>query len=122
MNKTFSSKQIAKIGVLNADWIMRQYKLDKKANFLEIKSINPKLKQSEIAEELAISTSNFKRYRREINMHSHSRFLKTSNTSTRKQTTSNHTEHDLKLTPNELKVTSNDLKMTSNEPVTKNIN
>ena len=127
MNNTFSSEQIAKIGVLNADWIIRQYKLDKKANFLEIKTINPKLKQSEIAEELAISTSNFKKYRREINMHSPCRFLITSNSmfsqcSTRKQKTSNHTEHDLKLTSNELKVNSNDLKMSSNERIKKNIN
>ena len=45
-------------------------------------------------------------------MHSHQRILQSSNTNTRKQKTSNHTEHEPKMT-------SNDLKMTSNEPVKK---
>ena len=43
---------------------MRQYKLDKMAKFMEIKSVNPKLKQSEIARELKISSSTLQRYRR----------------------------------------------------------
>ena len=49
MKNTFTLEQIAKTGDLNADLIMRQYKLDKKAKFMEIKSINPKLKEAEIA-------------------------------------------------------------------------
>ena len=35
----------------------------------------------------------------------------------KKQKTSNHTEHDLKMTSNDLKMTSIDLKMTSKESV-----
>ena len=68
MNSTFFLQQISKAGDLNAVLIMRQYKFDKKAKFMEIKSINPKLKQSEIAKELKLSTSAIQRYRREINM------------------------------------------------------
>ena len=68
MNNTFSLEQIAQTGDLNADWIMRQYKMDKKAKFMEIKTTNPTLKQYEIAEELKISCSTLKRYRREMNM------------------------------------------------------
>ena len=75
MNNSFSLEQIAKTGDLNADLIMRQFRLDKMAKFMEITSINPKLKQSEIAKELAISTSTLQRYRREINMHSSYRIL-----------------------------------------------
>ena len=72
------------------------------AKFMEIKSINSKLKQSEIAKELAKSTSTFQRYRREKNMHSAYRIVQSSNTITRKQETSNNTE-----------ITSIDTKMTS---------
>ena len=40
-----------------------------------------------------------------------------SNTLTRKQKTSNHSERDLKMTSNYPKMTSNDLKLTINEPI-----
>ena len=110
MNKNFSLEQLSKTGDLNADLTMRQYKLDKMAKFREIRSINPKLKQSEKTKGLAISTSTLRRYRRYITMQSPYRRLQTSKTNTRKQKTSNHTKHDHKRT-------SNDLKMTSKEPV-----
>ena len=38
------------------------------ARFREIKSLNPKLKQSEIAKELGCSTSTLQRYRQDLNM------------------------------------------------------
>ena len=117
MKNNFHLEQIAKTGDLNADLIVRQHKLDKTANFMEIKSINPNITQSEIAKELAISTSTLQRYRRKTYMPSPYRILQSSNTNTRKQKTSNHTEHDLKLTSVDLKKTSDYLKMTSNEPV-----
>ena len=81
--------------------------------FKEIKSINPKLKQSEISKKLAISTSTLQRYKREINMLSPYRIILSSNTKARKQKTSNHTQHNLKMTSNDHKMTSNDFKMTS---------
>ena len=116
MNNIFSLEQIAKTGDLNADLIMRQYKLDKMAKFIEIKSINPKLKQSEIARELQVSSSTLQRYRIEMNMLSPNR-IAPSNTNTREQKTSKHTEDNLKrtqMTSDDLKMPSNDLKMTSN--------
>ena len=40
------------------------------AKFMEIMSINPKLKQFDIAKEISISTTILQRLRREINRHS----------------------------------------------------
>ena len=118
MNNTFSLEQISKTGDLNADLITRQYKLDKMAKFMEIKSNNPKLKQSEIAKELEISTSTVQRYRREINMLSPFRIPPSSKTNhTRKQKIINTNLDGFKVTSNDLKVVSNDLKTTSNESV-----
>ena len=116
MNNTLF-RTTSKTGDLNADWIMRQYMLDKMAKFMEIKSINPKIKQSEKARELAISTSTLQRQRRETKMRSPHRILQSQNTNTRKEKTSIHTEHDLKTTSDSFKMTSNDLKLTSNEAV-----
>ena len=105
MSYTFPLQQIAKTGDLNlnADFIMRQYKLDKVAKVKKIKSINSNLKQSETARELKMSSSTLQRYRREINMLSPYRTPLSSNTHTRKQKISNHTEPDLKVTFNDLK-------------------
>ena len=68
MSYTFASSKIQKTGNLNADLLMRQNKLDKKAKFMEVKSINPKLKQSEIAREPKMSSSTLQRYRKELNL------------------------------------------------------
>ena len=76
---------------------------------MEIKSLDPKLKQSETAKELGRSSSTLKRHRNDINMLSSYR-MPPSNTHTRKQNTSNHPEHDLKMG-------SKDLKLSSNGPV-----
>ena len=54
MNNTFSIEQISETGDLKVDLIMRQNKLDKLARFMEIKSINSKLRQSEVARELKL--------------------------------------------------------------------
>ena len=64
---------------------MRHYKLDKMANFMEIKCINPKLKQSEIAREMKRSPSTLQRYRKEMKTFSPYRIP---NTHTRKQKSS----------------------------------
>ena len=104
MNITFSLKQIPKTGDLNTDLIKSQYKLDKMAKFMEIKSINPKLKQSEMAKEMKMPSFTLQQYRREINMLTPYRI---SNTYARKQKPSDH----------DYKMTSNDLKMTSKDPI-----
>ena len=48
MNKTFSLQQISRTGNVGSNLILRLYKPDLVARFMEIKSVNPKLKQSEI--------------------------------------------------------------------------
>ena len=88
------------------------------AKFMEIKSTNPKLKQSEVDKELTASSSTLQRYRRETNMLSFYRIPPSSNTNhTRKQKTTNKKLDDVKMTSDDLQMTSNDLKTTSNEPV-----
>ena len=74
--------------------------------FMEVKSINPKLKRSERVREHKISSSTLQRYRKELNMLS---TYRTPNTHTRKQKSS---DNDTKVTSNDLKMTSNDLKVT----------
>ena len=48
MNNTFSLEQISKTGNVDANSILLQHKLDLMARFMEIESINPKLKQKEL--------------------------------------------------------------------------
>ena len=68
MNNTFSLQKKSQTGNLDSNLITRQYKTDLMATFMEIKSINPKVKQSEIAKELGCSSSNLQRYRQDINI------------------------------------------------------
>ena len=116
MNNNFFLEQISKTGDPNVDLIMRQNNLDKMAKFLEIKSINPKLKQSGIAKELKISTCTIQRHGREMNMLSPYRISPNTNY-TRKQKISNINIDDVKLSSKDLKMTTNDTKTSSNEPV-----
>ena len=68
MNKTFSLEQISELGNLDSDLRLSQYKLDLMARFMEIKSLNPKLKQSEIAKELGCSSTTLQRFRNDLYM------------------------------------------------------
>ena len=110
MNITYSLDRKQKTGDLNADLILRQYKLEKMAKFTEIKSNNPRLKHSEIAKLLEISSSTIQRYRRKniffylVGYHNHQKPTE------KKQKTPNTNLDDVKKT-------SNDLKTTSKEPV-----
>ena len=70
MNNTFSLEQKSRTGNLDANLIIRQRKLDLMARFTEMKSINPKMKQMEVAKELGYSSSTFQRYRNDIKMQS----------------------------------------------------
>ena len=117
MNITYSLDQIQKTGDLNADLIMRQYKLDKMAKFMEIKSNNRRLKQSEIAKLMELSPSTIRQYRTEINMLSPYRIPQSSETNLKKTKVPNRNIDNVKVTSSELKITSNDLKTISNEPV-----
>ena len=87
------------------------------AKFMEFKSNNPKLKQSEFVKLLELSSSKIFRHRKGIKLLSPYRLPPSSKTNQRKQKTPNTNLDDIKVTSNDLKMTSNDLKTTSNEPV-----
>ena len=68
MNNTCFLSEISKTGSLNASLILRQYKLDLMTRFMEIKAMNPRLIQNEIAKELGCSSDTVKRYGNDIDM------------------------------------------------------
>ena len=69
MINTFSLQKISRTGNIDAYLISRRYyNLNVKADFMRIKYENPKLKHSEIANQLGYSTSTLQRYRKDINM------------------------------------------------------
>ena len=116
MNNTFSLQQIQKTSNLDANLISRQYKLYLVADFMRLKYENPKMKQSEISNQLSLSSSTIQRYRNDINMRSPYR----NNTKKRpkkvKKTdfdNNSDREPDVKRP----QMTSNELKLTSNETV-----
>ena len=67
MNSSFSLQQIKRTGNLDPNLISRQYELDLMSKFMCINFENPKMKQSEMANQLGYSTSTLQRYRNDIN-------------------------------------------------------
>ena len=114
MNNTFSLQQLSRTSNRDANLKSRQYKLNLMADFMRVKYENPIFIQSEIANQLGLSTSILQRCRNDINMLSPYR-IHPNITNTRKKTAKNtnfdnnsHHEHDHKVTSNELKTTSNE--------------
>ena len=111
MNNSFSLQQIQKTSNLDANLISRQYKLNLMADFMRVKYENPRMRQSEIANQLGLS-STLQRYRNDINMLSPYRINPNiTNKRTKKASNTNfnnnsHCEPDVKRT----QMTSNDLK------------
>ena len=68
MINSFSLQQISRTGNLDPNLISRQYKLDLMSKFMCIKFEIPKMKQSEIANQLGYSTGTLQKYRNDINM------------------------------------------------------
>ena len=68
MSNTFTLEQSSKTGSLDGNSIARQYEPDLMARSMEMKTINSKLKQSELAKELVCSSSTIPRYRQNIKM------------------------------------------------------
>ena len=68
VNNSFTLQQISRKGNLDSNLISRQYKLNLIADFMRLKYENPKMKQSEIANQLGYSSSTLQRYRKGINM------------------------------------------------------
>ena len=113
MNNSFSLQQIQKTSNFDANLDnTRQYNLNLMADFMRVKYENPKMKQSEIANQLGKSASTLQRYRNEVNMLSPYRIdPNNSNKRTKKVKNTNfnnnpHHEADVKrpqMTSNELK-------------------
>ena len=68
MNNTPSLSEINKTANMDPNLLTRHYKLKLMHDFLNTKYQNPNMKQSEIANQLDISSSTLKRYRNDINM------------------------------------------------------
>ena len=98
MYNSFSLQQIQKTSNLDANLISRQYKLNLMADFMKVKYENPRMRQSEIANQLGMSSSTLQRYRNDINMHSPYR------------NSPNNTKNDQKRLKSMISVTSKDLK------------
>ena len=112
MNNNFSLQQIQKTSNLDANLICRQYKLNLMADFMKVKYENPRMRQSEIANQLGLSSSTLQRYRNDINMLSPYR-INPNNTKKRSKKAKIEDIGDLKRPP----MTSNNVKRTSNETV-----
>ena len=124
MNNSFSLQQIQKTSNLDANLISRHYKLNLMADFTRNEYENPKMKQSQIADQLVLSSSTLQRYRNDINMLSPYR-INPSNPNKRTKKTlhtnpdnNSHHEPDVKRP----RVTSNDLQTTQTKSNKKNKN
>ena len=68
MMNSFSLQQISETDNRDSNLIYCQYKLNSVAKFTQIKFESPKMKRSEIADQLGYSSSTLKRYRNDINI------------------------------------------------------
>ena len=114
MNNSLPLQHIQKTTNLDAHLISRHYKLNLMAVLLRMKYEKPKLKQSQIANQLGYSTSTLQRYRNDINMVSPYRIQPNSSIKRAKKASktnfdnNSHPESDVKRP----QMTSNDLKTT----------
>ena len=120
MNKSFSLQQSPRTGNLDSNLTSRQFKLNLMTDFMRVKYENPRMKQSEIANQLVHSTSTLQRYRNDINMLSPYRIHPNNTNKQRKKTSNTNFNNNLHRNPdlNRPQTTSNDLKRpqsTSNE-------
>ena len=114
MNKIFSLQQIQKTSNLDANLISRQYLLNLMADFMRVKYENPRMRQSEIANQLGVSSSTLKGYRNDINMLPPYK-INPNNVKRRSKKVKIDNIGDLKrpqLTSDDFKTTSNDNKKT----------
>ena len=119
MNNTPSLNEINKTANMNPNLLTRHYKLKLMNDFMHIKYQNAKLKQSEISNQLGLSSSTVQRYRNDINMSSPYR-IQSNNTNLITKKAKNtifdsNSHHELDVERPQM--TSNDFKTTSNEPV-----
>ena len=92
---TPSLNEINKTANMDPNLLTRHYKLKLMNDFMHIKYQNPKMKQSEIANNLNMSSSTLQRYRNDINMLSPYR-INPNNTKKRSKKTKIDDNSDLK--------------------------
>ena len=109
---TPSLNEINKFANMNPNLIIDFYKIKHMNDFMNLKYQNPKMKQSDIANHLGMSTSSIQRCRKEINMQSP--YRSTTNTTKKRQKTVKNTDFDNNLQyergSQRPQMTSNDLK------------
>ena len=109
MNTT-SLSEINKTANMDPNLITRHYRIKLMNDFMNIKYLNPRLKQSEIASQLDMSASTIQRHRNEINMFSPYR-INPNNVEKRSKKVKINDNGDLKRprkTSNGIKTNSND--------------
>ena len=109
---TPSLAEINKTANMDPNLLTRHYKLKLMNDFMKIRYQNPKMKQSEIPNQLNMSTSTIQRQRNDINMLSPYR-INPNNVKERQKKAKIDDNGDLKRP----QMTSDDLKTTSNETV-----
>ena len=117
MNNTPSLNEINKNSTMYPIMLTKYYKLKIMNDFMNIKSQNPKMTQSEISSQLNMSPSTIQRYRNDINMISPYR-INPNNVKKQQKKTKIDNNGDLKRP----QMTSNDLRTTSNNKKTKSKN
>ena len=108
--KTPSINERNKTANMDPNLITKHYKLKRMNDFMNIKYRNPKLKQSEKASQLNVSTSTIQRQRNDMNMYSPYR-INPNNVKKRSKKAKIDDNCDLKrpqMTSSDLKTTSND--------------
>ena len=110
MNKTPSLSEINIVANMDPNLITKYYKIKNMNDFMNVKYQNPRLKQSEIASQLKISTSSIQRQRNDMNMNSPYR-INPNNVKKRQKKAKIDNNSDL----NRPQMTSKDLKTTSND-------
>ena len=111
-----SLSEINKISKMNPNLITKHYKLKLMNDFMNIKYQNPKMTQSEMSNQLGMSSSTLQRYRNDINMISPYR-NNPKNVKKQQKMVKFNDNGDLKrpnMTSNDLKTTSNDKKRSKN--------
>ena len=109
---TPSLNEINKTANMDPNLLTRHYKLRLMNDFMHIKYQNPKMRQSEIANNLNISSSTLQRYKNDINMLSPYR-NSSNNVKKRPKNAKIDGNSDLKR----LQMISNDVKMASTETI-----
>ena len=125
MNNTPSLNEINKFANMNPNLIIDFYKIKHMNDFMNLKYQNPKMKQSDIANQLGMSSSSIQRCRKDLNMQSP--YRSTTNNNKKRPKTVKNTDFDSSLEhergSQRPQMTSNDLKRphsTTNKTKTRN--